>query len=58
LIAAIFYLFPVVQEYEAKQKEEDRLNLGSTKRLDNPAIENYKQNYLRGGDYRRGGVGE
>ena len=56
LLAAICFLFPVVAEYERKQKEEDAL--GSTKREDNPAVENYKQNYLRGGDYRRGGAGE
>lgn len=56
LLAAICYLFPVVAEYERKQKEEDALS--SKKREYNPAVENYKQNYLRGGDYRRGGAGE
>jgi flagellar biosynthesis/type III secretory pathway M-ring protein FliF/YscJ len=58
LLAAICYLFPVVREYERKQREEDAATLGSSKREDNPAVEDYKQNYLRGGDYRRGGAGE
>ena len=58
LLAAICYLFPVVAEYEHKRKEDDALELGSKKREDNPAVEDYRQNYLRGGDYRRGGAGE
>lgn len=56
LIAAVVFLFPVVSEYERKQKEQDAL--GSKTREANPAVESYKQNYLRGGDYRRGGTGD
>lgn len=56
LLAAIFFLFPVVAEYERIQKAQ--VTLSSEKREDNPAVESYKQNYLRGGDYRRGGAGE
>jgi flagellar biosynthesis/type III secretory pathway M-ring protein FliF/YscJ len=58
LLAALCFLFPVVAEYERKQKEEREDVLGSRKRENSPAVENYRQNYLRGGDYRRGGAGE
>ncbi len=57
LLAAIFYLFPVVAEYEKesqRQQSESRGVVGQTKRVDNPAIENYRRNNQF--DYRRGGV--
>ena len=56
LVAAIFYLFPVVKEYERQQEKED--GGVRTQRVENPAVEDYKNNYLRGGDYRRGGAPE
>ena len=55
LLAAIFYLFPVVAEYERERLRKEGETRGvQTQRADNPAVEDYRQTYMR--DYRRGGL--
>ena len=44
-------------EQEKWQQEKEDAGV-RTQRVENPAVEDYKNNYLRGGDYRRGGAPE